>query len=391
MNITTDIIIVGGGLVGAAAALSLARQGLSITLVESHTPQPLSESLQNDDWDSRIYAVTPGNTAFLKSLNVWDDTPPTRIAPIYEMHVQGDDGHSQLTFNAYDAGVPELGNIIESRALQHRLWQAILVDPSIQVFCPAICQTLETTEQNVTLTLQEGQTLHAKLIIGADGGNSWVRQQTNIQPQTHAYQQQGIVANFETERPHGNIARQWFLKDGILAWLPLPGNRISIVWSAFNDRAAELMAQDTDTFTATVAVAGQHALGNLRLITPAAAFPLQLQHSHRLINPRIALVGDAAHRVHPLAGHGVNLGFRDVRQLTDSLQHYASDLGGNRSLRHYERARKADILAMQAVTLGLQKLFNNSNPLLSRLRNAGLGFTHQLPFVKRQLMAYSLL
>jgi ubiquinone biosynthesis UbiH/UbiF/VisC/COQ6 family hydroxylase len=187
--------------------------------------------------------------------------------------------------------------------------------------------------------------------------------------------------------PHQHIARQWFKREGVLAWLPLPGQRMSMVWSLFDEQAAMLLQLGSEVFCQTVAEAGQHALGDLELITPPAAFPLSLQRSAALIAPRLALVGDAAHLVHPLAGQGMNLGLRDVQSLAFIISESAQDAGNWLALRRYERARKTDILAMQTVTNGLQKLFNNDNPMLGWLRNTGLNMVDKISPLKRLLIA----
>ncbi|MDP2963501.1 MAG: FAD-dependent monooxygenase, partial [Sulfurimicrobium sp.] len=247
-------------------------------------------------------------------------------------------------------------------------------------------------EEAATLTLQDGRTLRAKLIVGADGRDSWVRSQAGIEASPRAYGQDGVVANFATEKPHRNCAYQWFREDGILAYLPLPGNRISIVWSAFDALSQELMALPPDEFCRRVQEAGKNTLGKLRLITPPAAFSLRLLNLDQLVKPRVALIGDAAHNVHPLAGQGVNLGFQDAQQLARVLLQRESqrDCGDHLLLRRYERARKEDILSMQLLTDGLQKLFNNPDPLLRTLRNTGLSLTNHLGGLKNRLMRHAI-
>jgi ubiquinone biosynthesis UbiH/UbiF/VisC/COQ6 family hydroxylase len=382
-----DTVVVGGGLVGSALALALARAGLHVALVE---PSPCAAPPDDAGWDVRIYAISPGNVAFLRELGVWDTLEASRIAPIHAMHVWGDDGVSRLVFEAYEAGVPELGCIVESRLMQHGLWQALQAHPDVEIVGQAGA-VLDIGKAVARLTLQDGRVLTAPLVVGADGGGSWVRGQAGIEVRTFPYGQMGVVANFETEKAHGGIARQWFLSDGILAWLPLPGNRISIVWSAFEPEAQALRALDETAFCRAVQRAGHGVLGALRLITPPAAFPLRLQHNTAMVAPRLALVGDAAHLVHPLSGQGVNLGFRDVRALSHILAgRGARDLGDRWLLRRYERARRSDILAMQAVTTGLQKLFNNHDPVLGWLRNAGLAGVDRLIPLKRRLMAHAI-
>jgi len=224
-------------------------------------------------------------------------------------------------------------------------------------------------------------------VVGADGRDSWVRNQAGIDIHPHSYQQKGVVANFATEKPHGQTARQWFMPDGVLAYLPLPGNCISIVWSAGETKAQALTALAPDAFCAEVAAAGRHALGALRLITPAAAFPLRRLNIGSLVRPRLALIGDAAHNVHPLAGQGVNLGFQDAWRLAETLHRRGvyRDCGDYHLLRRYDRARREDILAMQIVTEGLQRLFNNRDPLLGWARNLGLSAANRLTGVKHLL------
>ena len=384
-----DVIVVGGGLVGSALALALGQGGAQVALLEQAPPAALPTDVS---WDPRIYAITPGNVAFLQRLGVWDSLDASRIAPVHAMHIWGDNGRAMLDFDAYDAGVPELGVIAESRLMQHGLWQALLLESNVTLLNAAKCAALDIHADSAMLKLEDGRELHAQLVVGADGGDSWVRSQAGIGVTVLPYEQLGVVANFETEQPHGGVARQWFMPDGILAWLPLPGRRISIVWSAYENRANALLQLDPETFCTEVAQAGHHALGALYLITPPMGFPLRLQHNDALIAPRVALVGDAAHRVHPLAGHGVNLGFRDAQSLVSVLQEKRvhADFGNHLLLRRFERERKADILAMQAVTYGLQKLFNNHDPLLGWLRNIGLNAVNHVAPLKRHLMAYSL-
>jgi ubiquinone biosynthesis UbiH/UbiF/VisC/COQ6 family hydroxylase len=205
------------------------------------------------------------------------------------------------------------------------------------------------------------------------------------------YRQMGVIANFETGLPHGDAAWEWFRGDGVLAFLPLPGNRISIVWTAFEERAAELMALTPEGFCQQVEEASHGALGGLKLLSKPAAFPLRLLHLEHLVKSRVALIGDAAHNVHPLAGQGVNLGFQDARELAKVLKARGPqpDCGDYFLLRRYERARKADILAMQMVTDGLQKLFNNRNPALKLARNLGLSLTGSLPWLKNGLVQHA--
>lgn len=390
MNGDFDVIVIGGGLVGAATALALSAQDFRLALVEPVPPQPLPDDA---GWDSRIYAVSPGNAAFLAHLGVWGGLAAARIAPIAAMQVYGDDGVSRLDFDAYQAGAEALGYIVESRLLQAGLWARLGERQDVVLYAGARCAALRLEDAAARLTLADGRTLTARLIIGADGGNSWTRQQAGLGITLSDYRQAGVVANFATELPHRGIARQWFRGDGILAWLPLPGNRMSMVWSTPPEPARVLCAMHEEALCATVAGAGGHALGALRLLTPPAAFPLRLMNAEVLVRPRLALVGDAAHLVHPLAGQGVNLGFHDAVALADTLaaRGALADVGDYLLLRRFERARKLDIRAMQAATDGLYTLFSSTLPGIAGLRNLGMAYTNRLGWLKQRLMAHAML
>jgi ubiquinone biosynthesis UbiH/UbiF/VisC/COQ6 family hydroxylase len=384
MNV--DVIIVGGGLVGASLAAALKHSGLSLALVESQ-PLPALDA----GWDSRIYAISPGSRQFLEQSGTWALLDAQRIAPVEKMRVFGDTG-AELDFSAYQMGVPELACIVEGGALQRALWQVLQAQDNLALLQPARCESLTLTEDNAELSLQDGRRLNAKLVVGADGGNSWVRQQAGIHAAPVAYRQHGVVANFACTVPHRGIAHQWFQSDGILALLPLPDNHVSMVWSVSAERAAQLLALAPDELCDQVAVAAKNTLGELRLVTPAASFPLQMLSLKNIAAPRIALVGDAAHNMHPLAGQGVNTGFRDVRQLAEILlaRGAQTDCGAAQLLRRYERNRKEDIYVMQTVTYGLKHLFNNTDPLLRALRNSGLSLTNQLAPLKKLLVRHAL-
>ena len=409
-----DIVIVGGGLVGASLAAALKHSGLTLALVESRPSRevaaqhetPLSPSslppagerdtgsLREalfDDWDSRIYAISPGSRTFLEQSGVWSLLDDKRIAPVEAMRVFGDAG-ADLEFSAYQMGVAELACILENRALQHALWQVLDQQENLTLFHPARCSALQVGGDVATLTLEDGRTLNAKLIVGADGNDSWVRNQAGIGAAPVDYRQHGVVANFSTELPHRGIAHQWFQSDGILALLPLPGNRVSMVWSVSTEQSARLQAMPHEELSAQVTAASRQTLGELKLITPPAAFPLRLLVLPQITASRVALIGDAAHNMHPLAGQGVNTGFRDVRQLAQILLERGAqdDCGDAQLLRQYERKRKEDIYAMQATTYGLKHLFNNDVPVLRNMRNLGLSATNHLHPLKKMLMQHAL-
>ena len=382
-----DIAIVGAGLVGASFARALRGAGLKLALVEAQAPPGGS-----DHWDSRVYAVSPGSVAFLQGLDVWKRLDASRICPVHEMHIHGDAANAQLRFSAYEAGVAELAAIVESRHLQSVLWQGLEHQHDLELICPDQCVALQLREDAADLTLAGGRTLHAKLVVAADGLHSWARQAAGIEVAEKPYGQMGVVANFACARPHHNTAFQWFRGDGVLAYLPLPGERMSIVWSTPDAHAAELLALSPAALCERVAEAGNGALGELELLSPAMRFPLAHLRAARLVAPRIALIGDAGHVLHPLAGQGVNLGFGDARELAGVLlqREQFREPGEIRLLRRYERARAEDILALSAVTDGLQRLFAAPGGAVAKLRNAGLNLTNALPVVKNLLIRRAL-
>ena len=386
MNQEFDIIVVGAGLVGASFALAMKDSGLKLALVEGVAP-----TAPPPEWTSRVYAISPGSVEFLKDSGGWQHFEASRIAPVAGMHIYGDDGKAYLAFDAAQSGLTDLAVIAEVRWMQYGLWQALQGQPDLALFCPARCAGLRLMDDSAVLRLEDGRELRAPLIVGADGRESWVRQQADLDAEPAPYRQQGVIANFETELPHGDAAWEWFRGDGVLAFLPLPGNRVSIVWTAFEEQAVELLALSPEEFTARVQEASGNALGALRLLSKPAGFPLRLLHLDHLVKARVALIGDAAHNVHPLAGQGVNLGFQDARELARVLKGRGpqSDCGDYYLLRRYERARKADILAMQLVTDGLQKLFNNRNPALKLARNWGLSLTGTMGWLKSGLVRHA--
>ena len=382
-----DVLIVGGGLVGASLAAALKPAGLSVALVEGQLP-----ILHNNDaWDNRIYAISPGSAAFLKDSGVWQRLDMSRVQPVEQMRVFGD-VDSELDFSAYQLGVPELAFILESSQLLQALWQKLQQQDNLTLFHPARCHTLTWHDAAVHLKLEDGRDIQAKMVVGADGNDSWVRQQANMDIPFTPYHQHGVVANFSTEKPHRSTAFQWFQPDGILALLPLPQQQVSMVWSVSAEKARELLQLPHEELCTQVAAVSQHTLGSLHMITAPATFPLRLLHLPQIVKPRLALVGDAAHNLHPLAGQGVNLGFRDARQLAQVLlqANAQSDCGNMRLLRQYERARQEDIFSMQLTTDALKKLFNNANPLLRTMRNFGLATTNRLTPLKKMLARQAL-
>jgi len=310
-----DIVIVGAGLVGASFARALDGAGLRLALVDPGTPPPVS-----DDWDSRIYAISPGSAAFLASIGAWQALDTSRVQAVRRMEIFGDAPDARLTFSAYDTGVAELASIVESGRLQRALWDGLAAQRDLRRIAPARCSGLEIGEREATLALESGERITAKLVVGADGASSWVRERAGLVAVASAYGQRGVVANFACGVEHHGTAYQWFRPDGVLAYLPLPGARMSMVWSTPDEHAESLLALAPDALSAEVAEACRGVLGKLEVLTPPAAFPLQLLIAERVVASRVALIGDAAHVVHPLAGQGVNLGFGDARVLAEVVR-----------------------------------------------------------------------
>ena len=383
---TCDVAIVGAGLVGAGLALALERSGLSVALLEPRAPVSPGES-----WDSRVYAVSPGSAAFLSEVGAWHNVAEDRVARVETMRIFGDEQSSRLEFNAYDAGLRELAFIAESGRIQSALWQCLARAPHVRLLCPVQCEALQQHLDYSEIVLANGNTLRAQLVVGADGALSWVREQAGIKVIVSDYAQCGVVANFNCALPHHDTAYQWFRADGVLALLPLPGNRVSMVWSTSETHAQELLALGVGELAQRVSEASGSVTGTLDVITPAAAFPLKLQRVEQFVTSRLALVGDAAHNVHPLAGQGVNLGFRDARELAAVLCNRGAqrDCGDYALLRRYERARKEDVLTMQLATDGLQKLFASNAVWLSRARNLGLRMVESQPLLKNLLVKHA--
>ena len=380
-----DVIIVGGGLAGLSLACALRETRLKIALVESHPPRPA------EGWDARVYAVSPANAEFLKQIGAWRHLDADRLNPVHAMKVFGDSG-AHLGFSAYEAGVDELAWILESAPLSCELWETVRRQSNVTLFCPARPHSLSLDEGGTTLGLEDGQQLSAKLVVGADGRDSWVRASAGLTATQTPYDEMGVVANFECERPHRHTAWQWFRDDGVLAWLPLPGNRLSMVWSTPDMHAQELTAMSPDSLSSRVAAAGMHVLGNLSLITPPSAFPLCLMRVPKIVAPRLALIGDAAHGIHPLSGHGINLGFRDAETLAGILARPPEwqDIGDERLLRRYQRARREEIDLLQYTTHTLRLLFREKLPGLKAVRNGGMALTDRLPIFKNLLVHYAL-
>lgn len=382
-----DVVVVGAGLVGASLVRALDGAGLRIALIDAGTPGP---SL--DAWDSRIYAISPGNAAFLAGLGAWGALDDSRVQSVQRMEIFGDAPDTRVSFSAYETGVAELAFIVESGRVQHALWDGLATQRDAHLFAGTRCTELDIGEREAMLTLAGGERIAAGLVIGADGASSWVRQQAGLAVDARSYGERGVVANFACSRSHRGTAYQWFRPDGVLAYLPLPGARMSMVWSTPDAHASELLDLAPDDLCKRVAEAGGGVLGDLGILTPAAAFPLQLLVAEAIVAPRVALIGDAAHVVHPLAGQGVNLGFGDARALVEVLRarEPSRDCGELALLRRYARSRAEAVLAMRRVTDGLQHLFAARGRLISGVRNAGLNLTDRIPVLKNLLVRQAL-
>lgn len=374
-----DVVIVGGGLAGTGLAAALSATGLRLAVIERAPP-----AAPREEWDSRIYSLTPASIAFLEEIGAWQGIEAGRVTSIREMRVYGDSGRSRLDFSAYESGLLQLAATVESSRLQRSLWQDIERRHNVTLLCPAVPSRLRCEEDSVEIELEGGRTLSAKLAVGSDGADSWVRRAAAIESRGRSYGQLGVVANFACALEHRNIAYQWFRRDGVLAYLPLPGRRVSMVWSTPETYARELLALPAEALAARVAEAGRESLGALELLAPPAAFPLGSRFARTMVLRRIALIGDAAHVVHPLAGQGVNLGLGDAHCLAELLGD-VRDPGDRMVLRRYERARAGELLALRCVTEGLFRLFHSERRVVAQLRNFGLNLVNTSGVLKTLL------
>lgn len=387
-SIETDILVVGAGLVGLSAAIAFAQQGKNVCLVDAKKPAIKLKKA----WDERVYALTPATEFWLKNIGVWAHVDVSRVNPINAMHIFDDTCEQPLVLRDEDANLPKLGLIIENQNLLHALWQQLKAlgakNAAVTVISDMPCQSLNNTQQKTVLSLANGQQIAAKLLVAADGVDSWVRKQINISVTKKDFKQTAIVANFKVEKHHQNVARQWFASHEVLALLPLSDKIASIVWSVSTERAIELLALSAAELSHNVREHSHSVLGALKQVGKAQSFILSQQTASQLIAERVVIVGDAAHQIHPMAGQGVNLGFRDVMELASMATklNAMQDAGDGIFLRQYERARKADIVTMNSLTSGLDSLYANESKLLKKARQWGLQQLNDQAAIKKLLI-----
>jgi 2-octaprenylphenol hydroxylase len=380
-----DVLIVGGGMVGAALACALGNSSLKVAVLDRAPP-----AAPDKDYDQRVSAITLASQSLFENIGAWAGMVRQRVSPVREMQVWSEGGSGSIHFNAAEIGEPCLAWIIENRVIQVALIERLHQFTNVHYLCPVEVADITLADNGAVITLNDGRLLQARLLVGADGADSAVRRAAGIETQSLNLNQKGIVATVTTEKPHDATARQRFLTAGPLAFLPLDEpHACSIVWSADTARADQWLALDDTAFIAELQAKFGEALGKIKTVSPRAGFSLALLHAKSYTAPHLALVGDAAHTVHPLAGQGVNLGFLDAATLAEVLleaEVKQKDIGAQAVLRRYERWRKGDNIAMVSITGGFRYLFSNDLPVVSQLRNWGLSLTDAATPVKNFIM-----
>jgi 2-octaprenyl-3-methyl-6-methoxy-1,4-benzoquinol hydroxylase len=377
-----DAVIVGGGVVGCAAALSLARQGLEVALLEAQVPPPW----QADKRDLRVYAFAPDNAALLDSVGVWPSVRDARAQPYRRMRVWDAAGGDELAFDADTLARPELGWIVEHSLLVDRLWNA-LPAAGVRVHAPARAEGIEQHDVGVRVRLADGPSLDARIVLAADGADSAVRAMAGFEIDRHDYAQKGVVAYIASERPHEDTAWQRFLPTGPLAMLPCTrgddgAHLSSIVWTLPDAEADRLLALDPGLFAIELTNAFEGRLGRLALHSNRAAFPLRRQLAKDYAKGRVLLLGDAAHVVHPLAGQGVNLGLRDVAGLVELIETATAkraDWTAEHRIARWARTRRSENATNAHAFSAINTLFSNDAMTTTLLRGPLLGLAGKLP------------
>ncbi|MER2603827.1 MAG: UbiH/UbiF/VisC/COQ6 family ubiquinone biosynthesis hydroxylase [Candidatus Competibacter phosphatis] len=371
-----DLIIAGGGMVGSTLACALSDADFKIALLES---APLERIRPGEETDLRVSAINRASQRIFAAVGAWSDMTAWRVSPFRDMRVWDAGGFGQIHFDSATLGEPLLGWIIENRVIQYALLERVRQLPAVDLLCPAALETAWPEDAGGwRVRLTDGREFTTRLLVGADGAQSKVRELAEIDTRGWSYHQKALVANVRTAEPHQETAWQRFLPTGPLAFLPLHDGRCSIVWSTTPEQADQLLALDEYNFAQALTEAFERRLGEIVQVGPRGAFPLRSQHARAYVKPGLALIGDAAHVVHPLAGQGVNLGLLDAATLAEVLLDGLAaghEVGALRVLRRYERWRKSDNLPMLGIMDGFKRLFGNSLPPVRLLRNLGLNLT----------------
>jgi 2-octaprenylphenol hydroxylase len=401
-----DVVIVGGGMVGASLACALADSGLRLAVLDS---QPIAASAgsstrpaEEPAFDPRVSAITPVSQQFLHEIGAWDAIASQRLSPYTDMHVWDGDGTGSIHFAAADVHAELLGHIIENSVILAALQQR-LGGNNITLLAPVTLTSLTppdsaSPEALVRIELADGRCLSTRLLVAADGANSTVRELAGFQTREWDYQHHAIVTTVRTALPHRQTAIQRFMDAGVLAFLPLRTNpeegieeqrHCSIVWSVLPEVAQGLMALDDTAFARELQAAIENRLGTIESVDKRSSFPLRQRHAHSYVQQGIALIGDAAHTIHPLAGQGVNLGLQDASVLAAEILQALNkgrDFADLRTLRRYQRRRIGHNLGMMWMMEGFKRLFAEQPLAVRWLRNAGMAGLDKTVLLKNQIM-----
>ena len=385
-----DIIVVGGGIVGLTQALALKNSGLSVAVVESH----VSQAMPNGDPQLRVSALTLATENVLHNLGAWQHLDPNRLCSYVDMQVWDQDSFAKIEFKAAQVQKKQLGHIVENQAVRHSLWIQAQNSSHIELIAPAKIKQLVFGQQECFITLDDSSQLTARLVIGADGAKSVVKKQANLAQTFWDYDQHAIVATVKTVMPHQQTARQIFTPSGPLAFLPLwDEHHCSIVWSQDEPKAAKLLKLSDAEFNKALTAAFDCTLGLCELVSDRQSYPLKMRYARQWVSNRVAIIGDAAHTIHPLAGQGANLGILDAAALAEQiikLVEQNKDFGLAKNLRPFERWRKTEAVKMVAAMEGFKRLFAGDQPVKKLIRDTGLSLANRSSLAKQKIIQHAM-
>jgi 2-octaprenyl-6-methoxyphenol hydroxylase len=387
-NSATDVLIVGGGLSGLTSALAIAKCGFEVVLSDRE-PEDVMRQVNRD---GRTTAIAASGRAMLEALGIWEALAAD-AEPILDIRVSDGDSRHFLHYDHREVGDVPMGHIVENALLKKALFAAVKAHARISYSPSAAITGIDTTQGHISADLANGRRERARLLVGADGRASKIRQLAGIRVTRLDYRQISLVFTVKHSRPHNGVAHERFLPGGPLAFLPMSENRSSVVWTEKSDTAKSLLTLSDIDLAAALSARFDDCLGTLSIIGKRWSFPLSLVNAERQTAPRLVLVGDAAHGIHPIAGQGFNLGLRDIAALADELTGAARlglDIGGPEVLRRYQTARRSDTMALVLATDGLNRLFSNDFGPLRALRAGGLGMVNRVPPLKRLFMRHAM-